>query len=222
MPRHMDLGQRPRESWIREFPRDAAQQVEVMVKLWGRGGGGWSAPHSDCSLSLGACARWPCREVKPSLWGHTCAVVFHFLCLTFPFGTIWTWYYHYWNTTVSVYELGDSASKRKTSWINVGLFGSMIPNQSTLSAAVFSDSSGSSGWRWTSGWIHGRAAGKHQSIRIRLWVQEGRQDVGIAVELRALLCHQIVIFLSPSLQHPYMFPSSPAGPVCATSVFFFV
>ena len=32
------------------------------------------------------------------------------------------------------------------------------------------------------------------------WVQEGRQDVGIAVEMNALLCHQIAISLSPLQQ----------------------
>ena len=40
-------------------------------------------------------------------------------------------------------------------------------------------------------------------ITVRTWVQEGRQDVGIAVELNTLLCHQTAIFLSPMLQKPF-------------------
>ena len=34
---------------------------------------------------------------------------------------------------------------------------------------------------------------------------EGRQDVGIAVELRTLLCHQLAIFLSPLQPNPQEF-----------------
>lgn len=96
MPRHMDLGQRPRGSWIREFLRDAVQQVEVMVKLWGRGRGSWSAgPLSDHhSLRLLAFSR--CLCVLALLEGEALFVRPHLRCRVSFFMSDF-WGFSVWN-----------------------------------------------------------------------------------------------------------------------------
>lgn len=98
----------------------------------------------------------------------------------------------FWNITVCLWSLSKAGmfSDAQTCWISMAL---------RLSHSTFYESGVSSAPSAVC-WFAIPALADGLCHVSELWVQEGRQDVGIAVELRALLCHQIAIFLSP-LQH---------------------